>query len=441
MSWIGGDLGGLQSMGTIMKAAQESTDDIVKALGNQVDKVVGDAGYSGNAADAFRKAWTSTSIQVGGLATVTSGIGQTIATLGDRLQQIEADLYNAAYEAKGQGAQIDDNGKPLILAITGDPDSDSAKNARQAQVDYTDAYNSAITIAQGYRLQAAKDIADAIKPVQPTGKDSDFTWDKRITIADYLRGLYAVPNERNSQWAKDLPDKVKSAQTGLEKARADWNTANDAYHAQNKMMPFDDPARINHIEAFKDLRDLNTNLAAAEANKGELPASKALNVKVGDIDKLLPELSKVAPKGLEFMKNIPVVDVAASGLVAELQAQDDIEKGQSPTKARTQDYGAAAVGLAAGAGTAVGIGAAATFAGFTAPAWGTALAAGFVVVGVGDVAYEGFHEHWSEDIHDRGVWNGTMQGLGSTFANTGHDIGDLASSAKDAATSVWHKIF
>jgi len=441
MSWIGGDLGGLQAMGSTMKPAQDSTNDIVKALSSQVDKVVNDAGYSGSAADAFRKAWTSTSIQVGGLATVTSGIGQTLGTLGDQLQQIEADLYNTAYEAKGRGAQIGDDGKPLSLVITGDPDSAEAKQAREAQKDYTTSYNYAIHTAQGYRLQAAKDINAAISPIKPDGDGSDFSWDKRITIADYLRGLYAVPNEKNSEWSKELPDKVKTAQAEMTKAQDSWRTAHDAYNAAGKQLPADDPAWMNQFKANKDLTNLQRTLTAAETGKGEFPLSKALNAKVGDVDKLLPDLAKVAPKGLDFMKQIPVVDVAASGVVAELQAQDDIRKGKDSTMARVEDYGAAGLGLAAGAGTALGIGAAATAAGVTAPAWGTALAVGGVVVGVGDVFYEGFHEHWSEDIHDDGVWGGTMHGLGGTFSNTGSDVGDLFSSAGHAVSSVWKKIF
>ncbi len=434
MSWIGGDLGGLQAMGTAMKSAPESTQAVVAALGNQVEKVVGDAGWKGQAADAFRKAWTSTSIQVGGLATTVAGIGRTLGDLGDTLQQIEADLYNAAYEAKGRGAQIGDDGKPLPLAISGDPDSTEAKQARQAQQDYTDTYNSAIKLAQGFRLNAAKTISEVINPLRPDGKTSDFTWDKRITLADYLRGLYAVPSEKNSQWGKELPDKIKDAQTTLDKATQDWRTAFDEYRLDGKAMPIDDPARFGHIQAVNDLYHLETKLAAAEAGKGELPLSDALNTKLADMDKLAPELSKLAPKSLEFLKDIPVVDIAASGVVAEIQARDDIDRGQNSTKARVQDYAAAGVGLAAGAGTA------ALMAG-SAPVWLTASAAGMAVIGVGDMVYEGFHEHWGEDIHDRGVWNGTMHGIGNTGANTWGDIKDLGSSAGHAVTDLWHKIF
>ncbi|WP_156377975.1 hypothetical protein [Williamsia sp. Leaf354] len=61
------------------------------------------------------------------------------------------------------------------------------------------------------------------------------------------------------------------------------------------------------------------------------------------------------PKESSFLKYIPVVNVLASGAVAEYQAVDDHEKGWSETVARTNDYAAAAGGLAAGAATAAGI--------------------------------------------------------------------------------------
>lgn len=435
MSWIGGDLGRLQAMGNAMKPAQEQTNDIVKALSSQVDKVVNDAGYSGDAATAFRKAWTATSIQVGGLATVTSGIGQSLGTLGDRLQQIEADLYNTAQEAKGRGAQISDDGKPLSLVITGDPDSAEAKKAREAQKDYTQSYNLATHTAQGYRLQAAKEITTAINSIRPDTKDGNSTWDQAVTIADYIRGLYAVPNEQNSKWAKELPDKIKGAQAEMDKAQDAWRSAHDAYNAAGAKLPPGDPAWLNQFKANKDLSALQTTLSAAESGKWEAPLSNALNVKIGDAGKLAPGLAKFAPESLDFLKDIPVVDVAASAGAAEIQAEDDIDKGQNSTKARLEDYGAAGIGLAAGAGVAAALGTT------TAPVWGTALAAGGVVVGVGDAVYEGFHEHWGEDIHDRGVWNGTMHGLADTGSNTWGDVKGLFTSTGHVASSLWHKVF
>ncbi|WP_067567251.1 WXG100 family type VII secretion target [Nocardia acidivorans] len=445
MSWIGGDLGGLQAMGTAMKSATDSTDPVVKALSSKVDTVVGDVGWTGGAADSFRKAWTETSIQVGALATVNSNCGKILGDLGDNLEKIEADLVNAAHEAQQKGAQIGDDGKPGTLVITGDPDSQAAKDARQAQTDYTSTYNAAIKLAQGFRLQAAKEFTGAINLIKPTGNESDFSWDKRVTLADYIRGLYVIPNEKNSEWANKLPDKIKAADADLDQAFKDYTKAHDEYRLKGEQIPFDDPRFTATFDATKDLTQLESKLSAAEAGKGEAPLSDVLNIKIKDADKLIPALEKVTPKGLNFLKEIPVVDVAASGVVAELQAQDDIQKGQNPTSARAYDYGAAAAGLAAGAGVVAGAAALSAAGVVSAPVWATAVVAGGVVVGVGDVFYEGFHEHWAEDIHDRGVISGVVHGTGNMFSNTGHDIKDLGTGAWDATTKVtsklWHGVF
>ncbi|WP_458690249.1 WXG100 family type VII secretion target [Nocardia tengchongensis] len=438
MSWIGGDLAGLQAMGTAMKTAPSSTDGVVKALGSTVDKIVGDAGWSGGAADSFRKAWTATSIQVGALATVTSGVGKILGDLGDNLQKIEADLVNTAHDASQKGAQIGDDGKPGILVITGDPDAQTAKDARQAQADYTNTYNAALKLAQGFRLQAAKDLGDTVSPIKPTGNNSDFSWDKRVTLADYLRGLYAVPNEKNSEWSSKLQDAIKDASSNLDKASQDYLKAHDAYLADGGKGSFDDPTVRAQSAAKNDLALLEEKLKAAGAGPGEAPLSNLLNVKIKDAAKVVPGLDMIkTPEGLDFLKEIPVVDVLASGVVAEFQSQDDIQKGQNPTSARAYDYGAAAIGLAAGAGAVAG----AAALGVSAPVWATAVGAGAIVVGVGDVFYEGFHEHWAEDIHDRGVVSGVTHGLGNTFSTSGHDVADLVGSAWDAGKHLWNKVF
>ncbi len=439
MSWIGGDLAGLQGMGTTMKGATGLTEDVVKALGSQTDKIVGDVGWSGNAADLFRKAWTMTSVQMSELATVTGSIGTTIGDLGDKLQHIEGDLYNAAQQAKGKGAQIGDDGKPLPLVITGNPDSAEAKQAREAQQDYTDAYTSAIGIAQGFRLQAAKSITDTMNNLKPnkgdvSGKDNT-DYENWTTGADYLRGLYAVPNEKNSEWAKKLPDEIKTTTAGVDKAQADLRTAFDKYYADNKTMPIDDPARTNFLSAVGDLRQQQAMLADAEAGRGEQPLSKMLNTKIGDVGKLFPKFGGDMPEGLKFLKDIPVVDIAASGVVAEFQAQDDMQKGWGATTARALDYTAAGVGVAAG------VGAGAVLSTVGAPAAAIAADGGFAVVGVGDAVYEGFHEDWDEDIDNRGWVSGVTHGLGHTFSNTGGDIVGIGKSMSHLATGLWHKVF
>lgn len=440
MSWIGGDLAGLQAMGTAMKTAPDSTKGIVQALSSKTDTVVSDVGWTGGGAAEFRKAWTATSIQVGGIATATSNIGNVLADLGDNLQKMEADLVNVADEARRKGAQIGDDGTPKTLVISGDPDTAAARDARQAQTEYANLHDSVLLLARRLRLQAAKDINDIIAQLKPTGHDSDFSWDKRVTVADYLRALYVVPNEKNSLWAGKLQGAIDEADTTFHESVQAYVKAHDAVLAEGgDVLPADDPAALAYSKARNDLGLLQDKLKTVEADKGGAPLSNLLNVKIKDAAKVVPGLDKIeTPKSLDFLKDIPVVDVLATAAVSELQTQDDIDRGQNPTSARLYDYGAGAIGLAAGAAAAAALPEA-------APVAAVAVIAGGVVVGVGDTFYEGFHEHWAEDIHDRGVVNGILYGNAHTLSSAKDDVVDLGDSAwnatKKATTSLWHKAF
>jgi hypothetical protein len=106
----------------------------------------------------------------------------------------------------------------------------------------------------------------------------------------------------------------------MKQARWDLKAARNAYRAKGMKLPTDNDARLAHGQVANELQGLKTELASAEAGKGELSLTKALNVKLGDVAKEIPQLASVAealPKGLEFLKEIPVIDVAASGVAAE----------------------------------------------------------------------------------------------------------------------------
>jgi uncharacterized protein YukE len=85
-SWVGGDLAGLQQMAEIMQAAPGEMEDVVRALSSKVDTLVGDAGWKGDAADSFRKAWTANSIQAGALSDTVGTVGKVVGDLADKLQ-------------------------------------------------------------------------------------------------------------------------------------------------------------------------------------------------------------------------------------------------------------------------------------------------------------------------------------------------------------------
>jgi len=67
-SWIGGDLSGINAMGTAMDGAPAKIKHIVTDLSSGTDKLVGDAGFSGDAADQFKRRWTEDALTAGALA-------------------------------------------------------------------------------------------------------------------------------------------------------------------------------------------------------------------------------------------------------------------------------------------------------------------------------------------------------------------------------------
>ena len=67
------------------------------------------------------------------------------------------------------------------------------------------------------------------------------------------------------------------------------------------------------------------------------------------------------------------------------------------------------------------------------------------VVGVGDYAYQAFHEHWSEDVHEHGDLGGVLTGIGNSGARVGGDLKnvgtDIYDGAKDLGVWAWHGPF
>jgi uncharacterized protein YukE len=436
-SWVGGDLAGLQQMAHTMQAAPGEMEDVVRALSSKVDTLVGDAGWKGDAADSFRKAWTANSIQAGALSDTVGTVGKVIGDLASKLQQIDNALYNAAHEAQKKGAPIGPQGEPQPIATSTGSTDPRVAAVLQAQADYATTYDSAMQLAKGYRLNAADTLSGIYDQISfDPGRQN--TSDQWVTIGDYLQGLYTMPGEKNDMAKGKLPAEIADARERMKQARKDLKAARNAYRVKGMKLPIDNDARLAHGQVANELKGLETELASAEAGKGELPLTKALSVKLSDIAKEIPQLASVAeaqPKGLEFLKEIPVIDVAASGVAAELQAQDDINKGWSPEHARAADYGAAGIGLAVG----TGVGAIAAAAG--APVTAVVIGGGALVVGVGDFAYQGFHEHWSEDIDQHGVVGGVLTGIGHMGENTGKDVVDMGKGIWNGAKSLWHGVF
>lgn len=261
--------------------------------------------------------------------------------------------------------------------------------------------------------------------------------DQWVTMGDYLRGLYTLPGERNHVLKGKLPGEIEDARERMKAARRNMKAERAAYQRKGMKLPKGNESRLAHSQAVKDLKGLETDLSAAEAGKGELPLTRALNAHLGDVAKEIAgiDLARTMPKELEFLKDVPIIDVTASGVAAELQSRDDIDKGWSPAQARAADYGSAGIGLAAGAGAGAVAGALSVSTG------GAALIGGVAAVGVGDFVYQGFHEHWSEDMAQHGALGGVATGVEHMGEHTGEDVENMAVGAWHGAQHLWHSIF
>jgi len=433
-SWIGGDLSGLHTMVTTLRPAPEDMRGVVSALSSRVDSLVHDAGWSGHAADAFRRAWTADSVAAGTLSEVVGGVGDTLSTLVSSLDILERAQREAAETARSAGVSVEGDGsvRPFVAAV---PAGATTSPVVTAANTYTREVNGLREEARQVRLQAQQDLAKLLDQLLAEGPKA--TPDLYVTAADYLRGLLAAPNEGNRVLLSTYRDRMAA----LQQARKDAKAAVAAARAAGVDIRPGDPAYAPYRKAIDAIKDLDRDAKAARA--GTEPGwSKLLNYKVGDFAAVaaLEEAGKL-PRFLEFAKDIPVVDIAATGAAAALQAKDDIEKGWSPEHAIAADVGAGVLGLGAGLGAAALIASAPV----SVPAAAVAVAAGAVAVGVGDFAYQAFHEHWSEDMHDHGAVAGVFVGIGHSGARVGDDVSNMASDlghgAEDLGKSLWHGMF
>jgi uncharacterized protein YukE len=423
-SWVGGDIAGLHTMATMTAAAPAAMRDVVHALSAKVDDLVGAAGWSGGAAEAFQKRWTADSISAGSLADVVGNVGSVLGDLADNLDKVNMALYNAEYEATKAGAPIGPDGAPGTIVSSAGPPSGPAVTALQT---YCDEYDTAMQLAKGFRLDAATKLSDLYDQIsyQPGHQNNPDQW---ATLGDYVRGLYAVPDEMG----RVTRGRLDGMDERIKRARHDLRAAKEEYAAKSLKLPAENAAKAAHKGVFAEFKQLKADLESAERLERKLPLCAELNTKLSDIGKAIPEIGKVTSKLPDFLKEVPVVDVLATSVIVGFQVKDDVEKGWSGQHAVAADVTAGAAGLGAGA---------ITLAVASGPGFLVAAGAGAVAVGVGAFAYQGFHEHWSEDIHDHGVAGGIERGVGHMFQHTGKEFVDIGKGIGGAAASAWHSVF
>jgi uncharacterized protein YukE len=419
-SWVGGDIGGLRTMGETYTKAKGKLDGVVKPLSGKVDSLVSDAGWQGDAATSFRGAWSEDAMTAGAFAELVNAAGTILTTLASRLSTVEAGLHNAEDVAVRAGVPVGPKGEPQEM-VTANPPSAADEKAIQAMNDYATVRNEALHTAQQARLEAAEQLQGLYD--KSTAKAS--TGDK-VTLYDYLRGLYAYDAQDARVGGKLARAKLGDAKQAEQDAKRAWRKERKAYEKAGKSLPKDFEAKGAYKEAMAKVEGLEQDIARADNGSTKLPYDRLLNYKVEDAAGAL-RLSEGVDKLPDFLKDIPVLDVAAAGACGLLEAKTDHDEGWSWTHSVTVDGAANVGGLVVGSAVAVAL---------LPEEAGAAVVAGVgggLIIGTTGIIDHSLHEHWREDFHDHGVLGGLAVGSRHVLSETG---GDFARLGKD----VWHGV-
>ncbi|MEW1648541.1 hypothetical protein [Streptomyces sp. NPDC091219] len=421
-SWVGGDIGGLHTMATTYKNAKDQLDDVVRPVTTAVESLVDDAGWKGDAAEEFRAKWSEDALTAGAFASLVSEAGDILGTLADALSTCETALQNAEHVATGKGVPMGAKGVPRPM-VTANPPSAADQKTISAMTEYDTVRRQVMHTAQHARLAAADKLRGLYAQVTAPVSTGD-----KITIADALRGLYAYDAEDARAGGKKARAELDDAKSAEQTAKKELRAERKAYQKAGRSLPKDLPAKGAYREAVMKVDSLEEAIARADVGSSKLPYDRLLNVKLADAADAL-RLGKGLEALPEFLKEVPVIDVAAAAACGLVEAKDDHDKGWSWQHSVTVDVGVAVGGVAVGA-----------LAVAAAPVEG---AVGVALVGVGativatDVLDHTFHEHWSEDIHDHGVVGGVLTGAGHVATETGDDIGRLGKDMWHGVTSIF----
>ncbi|KND39315.1 WXG100 family type VII secretion target [Streptomyces acidiscabies] len=424
-SWIGGDIGGLRAMGTSYKSAKPSLEAAITPVTDQVEALVKDTGWKGEAAEKFRASWSEDALTAGALGGLVEAVGGILETLADQLSSCETALQNAQHTATKQGVATDPKGAPVQMA-TSNPPSAADQKTLSALSEYNTARAEIEHTAQHARLVATDQLtalcAEVMKPVSAADK---------LTIADSLRGLYAYDAEDARAKGRDAAKEIDQAKADAQAAKKDLRAERKAFQKAGRALPADFPAKSAYSDAVMKVDSLEEALVRADHGSTALPYDRVLNLKLGDAADAL-RIGRGVAELPEFLREVPVLDVAAAAAVGALEAKDDHDEGWSWEHSAVVDGGVALGGLAAGVAAVA-----------AAPAEGAiavaAIGVGATVI-VTNTLDHAFHEHWSEDIHDHGVVGGALVGTGHVLEKTGDDVLRYGDDALSAGKSVWHGI-
>ncbi len=333
-SWVGGDIGGLHTMATTYKNAKDQLDDVVRPVTTAVESLVDDAGWKGDAAEEFRAKWSEDALTAGAFASLVFEAGDILGTLADALSTCETALQNAEHVATGKGVPMGAKGVPVPM-VTANPPSAADQKTISAMTEYDTVRQQVMHTAQQARLVAADKLRGLYAQVTAPVSTGD-----KITIADALRGLYAYDAEDARAGGKKARAELDDAKSAEQTAKKELRAERKAYQKAGRSLPKDLPAKGAYRDAVMKVDSLEEAIARADVGSSKLPYDRLLNVKLADAADAL-RLGKGLEALPEFLKEVPVIDVAAAAACGLVEAKDDHDKGWSWQHSVTVDVGVA----------------------------------------------------------------------------------------------------
>lgn len=397
MPKIGGDLPGLSEIVYQLGQAIAPLNASTAALDTTVNQLVGDAGWNGDAASAFKGVWDEDAVAMSVLVNSLETTRSALSTLVEKLTALQGQLDDAQDTAEQAGVRFSAAGYPVAGQVL-------AGAAQTAFNRYLQQVSTAQNIAQEARQNALIDLGSILAVVDPAADPDLLNSAGASSLAGLMHDYFYLPTYVKQQ---TLSKDIESLQD---------------YYSSLKMGGGGSLTRAEKQLARADIRkviqSVKGDLAAAEEYEAENLKGKWFNTSIADLLGLDADTSALN----RVLGQIPGLDVVAVTVGTWAQMKYDHERGWSWTHALVADGGANLVG--------VGVELVTAETGPFAPLLGY-LSSSFVNEWTHNIP-------WTEDIHD----NGVVVGLGLGFIQGTADVwnNDVVGMGKQIVDSVEHPL-
>lgn len=412
---IGGDIAGLRAAARSMSGSINEITATGESVSKRVDALVGDAGWSGDAADEFKGAWEQDATAIVELSECVTMAAEAMTTLADDLAAAQHQLDLAVSAAQDAGVPVQADGSV--------PGGTYAADVVTAIDTYKQAVTSAQDAAELARDTATRKLGQITAEITGDGDVSLLNTADTSVLCTVLRGYYGVPNEFSER-----------AETALKAFKQQYKDKQfERKHTSGAKAKADLTAELKKMRGER--AKLATKLESAEKVADKFKGGKLISASLADVADSLGMLQD-GSRLSRLLDGLPAVDVVLGTLATYAQAKDDHEKGWSWMHAIAVDGGSNAAAIGAGLATDC------------IPYVGPFLAP-VTSYGVGAFGYEAGHEgHWTEHIHEDGV----IKGLGESLADSGkatwdndvvgmyHKVTNDVKHPGQAASSLWQGV-